>query len=101
MIVDERLVVLEGERHPGVAGVAGALDQGLAAPAPDLLGGELLVDDRPVALGDVVGGELRVARDAPPGEEHAQGRCAEVGRHADQLADDSRSAPRAPRARGC
>ena len=31
------------------------------------------MDDRPVALGDVVGGELRVAGHAPPGEEHAQG----------------------------
>ena len=87
VVVDERLVVLEGEGDPGVARVAGALDQGLAAPAPDLLGGELLVDDRPVALGDVVGGELRVAGHAPPGEEHAEGRGAEVGRHPDQVAD--------------
>ena len=86
VIVDERLVVLEGERHSGIAGVAGALDQGLAAPAPDLLGRELLVDDRPVALGDVVGGQLRMPGDAPPGQEHAQVGCTEVGRHADQVA---------------
>ena len=75
VILDERLVILQGQRHPGVAGVAGALDQGLAAPAPDLLGREFLVDDRPVALGDVVGGQLRVARHAPPGQEDAQGRA--------------------------
>ena len=37
VVLDDRPVVLQGERHAGVAGVSGALDQGLAAPAPDLL----------------------------------------------------------------
>src|SRR5262249_12548781 len=80
VVVDERLVVLEGQRHPGVAGVAGALDEGVAAPAPDLLGRELLVDYGPVTLGDLISGELRVTGHAPPGQEDTQGRGAEVGR---------------------
>ena len=86
VIVDERLVVLERERHAGVAGVAGTFDQGFAAPAPDLLGREFFVHDRPVTLGDVVGGELGMARHAPPGQEHAQVGRTEVGGHANQLA---------------
>ena len=75
VIVDERAMVLESERDARVSGVSRALDQGVAAPSPDLLGGELLVDDGPVALGDVVGGQLGMSRDAPPGQEHAQGRA--------------------------
>ena len=38
VILDEGLVILEGQRDAGIAGIAGALDQRLAAPAPDLLG---------------------------------------------------------------
>ena len=87
MVGDERLVVLEGERHAGVTGVAGTFDQRVAAPVPDLLGRELRVDDRPVTLGDVVRGELRMTRHPPPGQEHAEGRRPEVGRHADEVAD--------------
>ena len=72
VILDERLVILEGQRHARVSGVAGTLDQGLAAPTPDFLIREFFVDDRPVALGDVVGGELGMAGHAPPGQEHSQ-----------------------------
>ncbi len=50
VILDDGPVILQGQRDAGVAGVAGALDQGLAAPAPDFLGGEFLVDDRPEPL---------------------------------------------------
>ena len=65
-------MILQGQGHSGVAGIAGAFDQGIAAPGPDLLGGEFLVDDRPVTLGDVVGGELRMHGHSPPGQEYAQ-----------------------------
>jgi hypothetical protein len=56
VIVDEGAVILQRQRDAGVAGVASALDQRLAAPDPDFLAREWLVDNRPEALGNVVGG---------------------------------------------
>ena len=47
------MMILQCQGHAGIAGVACTLDQRIAAPAPDFLAGELLVDDRPESLGDV------------------------------------------------
>src|SRR6185295_9686379 len=68
------------------AGVAGAFDQGVAAPAPDFIGREFFVNDGPEVFGDVVGRQLRVAGHAPPGKKNAKGRRAKIGGHADQFA---------------
>jgi hypothetical protein len=86
MVFDERLVILQCQRHAHVLRVTGAFDQRLAAPTPDFLLGEFLMHDGPVVFRDVVAGELRMARDAPPGEEHAEILRSHVGGHADQLA---------------
>ena len=89
VILDDRAVILQRQRDAGIAGVAGALDQRLAAPTPDFLVREWLVDDRPKALGNVVGGELRMSRDSPPGQEDTQRWRPEIGRHADEVAHEA------------
>src|ERR1041385_8468271 len=86
VILDEWLVILERERHTHLPGVSGALDQTLAAPAPDLPFGKFFVDDGPIPFSNVVSGKLRMPCDAPPREEDAQMFCAQVSRHPDQLA---------------
>lgn len=43
MVLEQRPVVLEGQGDPDLAGIAGALDQRLAAPAPELLRRRLMV----------------------------------------------------------
>src|ERR1041385_3272743 len=86
VILDEWLVILERERHTHLPGVSGALDQTLAAPAPDLPFGKFFVDDGPIPFSNVVSGKLRMPCDATPREEDAQMFCAQVSRHPDQLA---------------
>ena len=66
MVVDQGLMILQCQRDARLAGIAGTLDQRLAAPSPDLFFGELFVDDRPETFGNVIGGQLRMSRDSPP-----------------------------------
>src|SRR5437660_2505317 len=65
------------------------LEQRLAAPAPNLLSGKLLVNDRPEVLHDIVGCQLWMPSDAPPGQKDAQMLCAQIGSHTDELAQVS------------
>jgi hypothetical protein len=70
-----------------VSRVTAAFSEGVATPTPDLLLAELFVHNWPIAFGDIVAGELRVARDSPPGEEDAKMFRTEVSGHADQIPD--------------
>src|SRR6267143_618099 len=82
-------MILERQRDAHLPGVSGALDQALAAPAPDFLFREFSVDDGPIPFSNVVSGQLRMPGDAPPGEEHAQMFRAQVGSHSNQLAHET------------
>src|SRR6267143_3681102 len=82
-------MILERQRDAHLPGVSGALDQALAAPAPDFFFREFSVDDGPIPFSDVVSGQLRMPCDAPPGEEHAQMFRAQVGSHSNQLARET------------
>src|SRR5258706_316279 len=62
------------------------LEQRLAAPAPNLLGGELLMNDRPQALHDIVACQMWMPGDAPPGQKDAQMLCPKMGSHSDEVA---------------
>src|SRR5207247_8976555 len=89
VILAHWFVILERHCHAHVPGISGTLDQTLAAPAPDFFFRESFVDDRPIPFSDVVGGQLRMARDPPPGEEHAEMFRAQVGGHSDQIAHET------------
>src|SRR5437667_5823423 len=62
VILDHWFVILERQCHAHVPGIPSTLDQTLAAPAPDFFFRESFVDDRPIPFSDVVGGQLRMAR---------------------------------------
>src|SRR5206468_3473336 len=89
VILDHGFVILERQCHAHVPGILSTLDQTLAAPAPDFFLRESFVDDRPIPFSDVVGGQLWMARDSPPGEEHAEMFRAQVGGHSDQIAHET------------
>src|ERR1041385_7653901 len=89
VILDHWFVILEGQCDAHVPGIPGTLDQALAAPAPDFFCREFFVDDGPISFSDVVSGQLRMARDPPPGEEHAEMFRAQVGGHSDQIAHET------------
>src|SRR5438445_2308424 len=78
-------MILERQRDAHLPGVSGALDQALAAPAPDFLFREFSVDDGPIPFSYLVSGQLRMTCDAPPSEEHPQMFRAQVGSHSNQL----------------
>jgi len=59
-------MILQGQSDPA------SFDQRITAPVPDFFLGEFLVNDWPKIFHDIVGGQLGVTRNAPPGKENAE-----------------------------
>ena len=87
IILDDRRMILQRERDAVLACVLRGFDQPVTTPVPRLFACELLVRRGPHAPRDVVAAAVRRQRHPGPRGKRAHGWRAEIGRHANQVAD--------------